>query len=113
MLHFHALEIAEVRPETDDAVGITFRVPDELAEAYRFRQGQHLNLKTGIDGQEVRRSYSICSSVADGSLRIAVKRVEGGLFSHYANETLKAGDRLEVMTPTGRFNTSRSKALLK
>jgi ring-1,2-phenylacetyl-CoA epoxidase subunit PaaE len=100
---FHRLVVAKVERETRDAVAITFAVPDSLAEAFRFAAGQHLTLRADIGGQDVRRSYSICSGVRDGSLRIAVKRNPGGVFSGWANETLKAGDTLEVLPPLGHF----------
>ena len=98
---FHSLTVADVRRETDDTVSIAFDVPANLAEDYAFRQGQYLTLRTTLDGQEVRRSYSICSGLDEGELRVAVKRVDGGLFSTYANENLKPGAQLDVMTPTG------------
>jgi ring-1,2-phenylacetyl-CoA epoxidase subunit PaaE len=100
---FHRLVVAKVERETRDAVAITFAVPDALAEPFRFAAGQHLTLRANIGGQDVRRSYSICSGVRDGSLRIAVKRNPGGVFSGWANETLKAGDTLDVMPPLGHF----------
>lgn len=100
---FHPLRIAEVRRETPDAVSIAFVVPPELAEAYRFQPGQHLTLRTVLDGEECRRSYSICAGLDDAALRVAVKRVEGGRFSAFANTQLRAGDVLDVMTPQGRF----------
>lgn len=100
---FHPLTVRDVRRETGDTVSIAFDVPPELAPAYRFVHGQYLTLRTVIDGQEVRRSYSICAGCDDGELRVAVKRVPGGLFSAYANGNLKPGDRVDVMTPMGRF----------
>ena len=100
---FHALRVADLRRETADAVSIAFAVPPDLVEDYRFKGGQYLTLRRTIEGQEVRRSYSICSGPDDGELRIAVKRVDGGLFSEWANSGIQAGDTLEVMTPTGRF----------
>lgn len=105
MMHFYPLTVSSVRRETDDCVSITFSVPDDLKEQFRFRQGQSLALRTKIDGQEVRRNYSICSSPLEEVLRIAVKKVPGGLFSSWANEQLKPGDTLEVTPPTGRFYT--------
>jgi len=104
MSKFHRLVVAKVERETRDAVAITFIVPAALAEAFRFAAGQHLTLRAYIGGQDVRRSYSICSGVQDGTLRIAVKRNPGGVFSAWANETLKAGDTLDVMPPMGHFN---------
>ncbi|MBB6290484.1 MULTISPECIES: 1,2-phenylacetyl-CoA epoxidase subunit PaaE [unclassified Pseudomonas] len=103
MSKFHSLRIREVRPETREAVSIAFDIPAELTEQFRFNQGQHLVVRAQIDGEEVRRSYSICSAVNDGELRVAVKRVGGGVFSAYANDVLKAGQSLEVMPPSGRF----------
>jgi ring-1,2-phenylacetyl-CoA epoxidase subunit PaaE len=100
---FHPLRIADVRRETDDAVSIAFDVPPELAERFRYTPGQYLTLKAEVNGEEQRRTYSISSGLDDGEWRIAVKRVEGGLFSAFANERLKAGDTIEVMPPAGRF----------
>jgi len=100
---FHRLAVAKVERETRDAVAITFAVPDALAEPFRFAAGQHLTLRADIGGEDVRRSYSICSGVQDGILRIAVKRNPGGVFSAWANDTLKAGDALDVMPPLGHF----------
>lgn len=105
MLKFHSLEVAEVRKETDDAVRIAFRVPPELAEAYRFTHGQHLNLRATVDGEELRRSYSICSAPGDPQLAICIKRIPEGRFSGWANDALQPGQRLDVMTPTGHFYT--------
>jgi ring-1,2-phenylacetyl-CoA epoxidase subunit PaaE len=101
--HFHRLKIAEVRRETPEAVSIAFTVPEELRDAFRFVHGQHVTVKTEIGGEEVRRSYSICSGVGEGELRIAVKKQTGGLFSAFANERLEQGQELDVMTPTGHF----------
>jgi len=105
MVQFHTLKVAEVRRETDDAVAITFDVPDALKDAFRFTQGQHVNVRTRINGEEVRRSYSICAGTDDGVLRIGVKRIDGGLFSSFANDDLKPGAELDVMTPRGHFYT--------
>ncbi|WP_295476812.1 1,2-phenylacetyl-CoA epoxidase subunit PaaE [uncultured Pseudomonas sp.] len=104
MSQFHSLTIKDVRPETRDAVSIAFDIPSELAEQFRFTQGQHLVMRTHIGGEEVRRSYSICTGTQDGELRVAIKRVAGGVFSAYANETLQVGHRLEVMPPSGHFH---------
>jgi len=102
-LHFHPLRVKSVRPETDEAVIVSFEVPDALAEQFRFTQGQHLTLKETIAGSEQRRSYSICAGPADGELRVGIRKVPGGVFSTWIAETLKAGDTLQVMTPEGRF----------
>lgn len=104
-MKYHTLRVSEVRRETPDTVSIAFELPDELRGAFAFTQGQYLALRADIDGEDVRRSYSICSGTDDGELRIAVKKVPGGRFSTYANERLKAGDTLEVMPPQGRFFT--------
>jgi ring-1,2-phenylacetyl-CoA epoxidase subunit PaaE len=100
---FHSLKVADVRKETADCVSISFEIPQDLVEAYRFTPGQYLTLRATIDGQDVRRSYSISSGSDDGECRVAVKKVENGLFSTWANEQLKKGDELQVMTPMGSF----------
>ena len=100
---FHRLAVDDLRRETPDAVSLTFAIPKELAGDYSFAPGQYLTLRTMLDGEEVRRSYSICSGPEDGELRIAVKKVDGGAFSNWAADELKAGDELDVMTPAGRF----------
>ena len=102
---FHALKIADVRQEIEDAVSISFEVPSDLVSDYFFKPGQYLTLRTQINGEEVRRSYSICSAPFENELRVAVKRVKGGLFSNYANEALHVGTSIDVMTPMGNFNT--------
>ena len=102
---FHRLRIKEVRRETPECVSLAFEVPADLAAEYRFVQGQHLNVRATLDDEEVRRSYSICSGVDDGELRVAIKKVPGGRFSVWANERLQAGDAIDVMTAEGRFFT--------
>ena len=102
---FHSLTIKEIRQETADCVSVAFQIPDELRADFEFVQGQYLTLRTDIQGEDVRRSYSICSGVEDPELRVAIKKVEGGKFSTYANESLKAGETLQVMTPAGKFYT--------
>ncbi|WP_236871475.1 FAD-binding oxidoreductase, partial [Burkholderia pseudomallei] len=106
---FHPLRIRDVRPETADAVTVSFEVPPELRDAYRFTQGQFVTLKAHVDGEETRRSYSICVGTTDydrdGELRIGIKRVRGGRFSNFAFDTLKPGHTIDVMTPDGRFFT--------
>src|SRR5690242_9531858 len=108
---FHALKVAAIEPLTDDSVAITFAVPDELAGEYDFTAGQHLTVRR--TGEDVRRSYSICSPAGSGVLRIGVKRIPGGTFSAYAAQELKVGDELEVMTPLGRFGTTLDPANAK
>ena len=106
---FHRLKIREVRPETADAISVAFEVPRELRDEYRFRQGQFLTLRERIGDEELRRSYSVCVGVPDyearGELRVAIKRVTGGRFSNWANERLRPGGEIDVMTPDGRFFT--------
>ena len=102
-LNFYPLTIADVQPETDTAVCVSFAVPEALADRFRFIQGQFLTLKAMIDGEEVRRSYSICSGVHDGHLRVGIKRVRGGKFSNHANDYFRVGDVVEVMPPQGSF----------
>ena len=104
MSKFHSLTIKDVRAETRDAVSIAFEIPQHLQDSFHFTQGQHLVMRTQMDGEEVRRSYSICTGVNDGELRVAIKRVSGGRFSAFANEQLKVGHSLEVMTPAGHFH---------
>ncbi len=103
---FHKLKVSDLRRETPDAVSIAFDIPGELRDAYRFRPGQHLTLKIKESGKELRRSYSICAGMDDNELRIAVKKVDGGSVSSWANEKLKTGDEIEVMTPQGRFGVT-------
>ncbi|WP_375411989.1 1,2-phenylacetyl-CoA epoxidase subunit PaaE [uncultured Bradyrhizobium sp.] len=100
---FHRLAVRDLRRESPDAISLTFAVPQELTAEYSFAPGQYLTLRTTMEGEEVRRSYSICSGPDDGELRIAVKKVDGGAFSSWAAEELKTGDELDVMTPAGRF----------
>jgi ring-1,2-phenylacetyl-CoA epoxidase subunit PaaE len=100
---FYTLTISDIRRETPDCVSIAFAIPSDLVQIFSFTQGQYLTLKTTLRGAEVRRSYSICSAVDDKELRVAVKKVEGGIFSTFANESLSIGDALEVMPPMGRF----------
>ena len=103
---FHRLAVHDLRRESADAVSLTFAIPQALAGDYDFAPGQYLTLRTMMDGEEVRRSYSICSGPDDGELRIAVKKVDGGAFSSWAADELRKGDELDVMTPTGRFGVA-------
>lgn len=110
--HFHSLKVKEVHPETSDCVSISFEVPESLKETFHFLPGQYLTLRKTIDGVEVRRSYSICAAPGD-ELRVAVKRVEAGKFSGFANLDLKVGDELEVMPPLGKFTPRHPKTTKK
>lgn len=103
---FHALTVKEVRQETDDSVSIAFEIPSDLRESYYYLSGQYLTLRAFINDEDVRRSYSLCSSPHENEWRVAVKQVENGKFSTYANSSLKAGDSLDVMTPMGNFAIS-------
>ncbi|HWP20089.1 MAG TPA: 1,2-phenylacetyl-CoA epoxidase subunit PaaE [Burkholderiaceae bacterium] len=100
---FHTLRVRNVEPDTSEAVIVTFDVPPELREVFGFTQGQYLTLRKEIDGQDLRRSYSICAGVDDGELRVGVRKVQGGVFSNWINERLKPGDTIQVMAPQGRF----------
>ena len=100
---FHPLRVRAVQPDTEEAVIVTFEVPAELQAAFGFTQGQYLTLRKEIDGQDLRRSYSICAGVDDGELRVGVRKVRGGVFSQWINEQLQPGDVISVMAPQGRF----------
>ena len=105
---FHPLTIAAVVPETDDSAVISFAVPPALEERFHHRPGQHLTLRTELDGEEVRRTYSICSTPDRPELRVAIRRVPGGLFSNWALDNLRSGDSIEVMPPTGHFTLDQA-----
>ncbi|WP_119157614.1 1,2-phenylacetyl-CoA epoxidase subunit PaaE [Caldimonas tepidiphila] len=102
-LHFHPLRVRDVRPDTDEAVIVSFDVPPELRDTFRFEPGQYLTLRGDVDGQDLRRSYSICAAPDDGELRVGVRRVPGGAFSCWINERLKPGATLQVIPPQGHF----------
>ena len=104
-VHFHRLLVREIVPETADANSIRFEVPPELRDAFAFKAGQHLTLRATIDGEEVRRNYSLCTAPADADWMVTVKRIGGGLFSNWVGDTLKPGDTVEVMVPHGSFTT--------
>lgn len=103
---FYRLKITQIKAETDTALCLSFAVPSELQERFNFIQGQYLTLRTELDGAEIRRSYSICSGVDDNRLQVAIKAIEGGLFSEYAHRELKVGDSIDVMPPKGDFHTA-------
>ncbi len=100
---FHPLRVCAIEPDTAEAVIVSFEVPPALRQVFGFIQGQYLTLRTTIDGQDVRRSYSICAGVDEAHLRVGVRRVAGGLFSNWIHRRLKVGDTLQVMAPQGRF----------
>jgi ring-1,2-phenylacetyl-CoA epoxidase subunit PaaE len=103
MSQFQTLTITSVERITDNSVALSFTIPEEIKDKFRFKAGQYVTLKTSINGEEVRRDYSICSSKNSGSLTVAIKAVDGGLFSVYANKDLKPGDSIDVSEPNGRF----------
>jgi ring-1,2-phenylacetyl-CoA epoxidase subunit PaaE len=100
---FHPLRVRTVQRDTEEAVVVSFEVPPELQAVFGFTQGQYLTLRKEIDGEDLRRSYSICAGVDDGELRVGVRKVRGGVFSNWINEHLKPGDVVNVMAPQGRF----------
>jgi ring-1,2-phenylacetyl-CoA epoxidase subunit PaaE len=103
MAEFHSVKVLDLYKETKDTSVVTFDIPEALHEEFRFRQGQHLTLKATINDDDVRRSYSLCSSPLDHKWQVAVKQIPGGVFSTYINEKLKIGDNIEIMAPSGRF----------
>lgn len=113
MSSFYKLTIKEIKRETNKSVSISFNIPEHLKDAFSFKAGQYITLKTTIDGNEVRRDYSLCSSPKSGEIKVAVKEVKNGTFSAYANNSLQVGDTLEVAPPKGRFvfepNDSKTK----
>ena len=108
-VHFHTLKVSDIKKETPDCISIAFEIPSELSSEFVFEQGQNITIRKTIDGEELRRSYSICTSPLESELRIAIKKVEGGRFSSFANDILKINDQLDVLPPTGRFNTKLNK----
>ena len=104
--HFHQLTVKEVRKETADCIAIVFGIPPQLQEIFSFTQGQNVTLKAMIAGEELRRSYSICSSPHDNELIIAIKKVSDGKFSSWAHLHLTKGSLVEVLPPTGKFFTA-------
>src|SRR6476469_6635197 len=103
--HFHALRVAEIVPETSEANSIRLDIPPELRDRFAFRAGQHLTLRTTIDGEEVRRNYSLCTAPDDQDWMVTVKRIGGGIFSNWVGDNLKPGDVIDVMPPHGSFTT--------
>lgn len=109
-VHFHALKVAEVVPETAEANSIRFEIPAELRDAFAFKAGQHLTLRATIDGEEVRRNYSLCTAPDDQDWMVTVKRIGGGVFSNWVGDRLKPGDTVDVMVPHGSFTTEFDRA---
>lgn len=103
---FYTLTVSDIRKETDNCVSVAFHIPDELKSTFHYLPGQYITIKKEIAGEELRRSYSLCSSPLESDFRIAVKKIKDGRFSTYANKNLKIGDELEVMNPIGNFTTT-------
>jgi len=102
-IHFHSLKIKDIKKETDDCVSVTFEIPETLRSEFAYKQGQSLTMRTTIGEEEVRRTYSLCSSPLENEWKVAIKKVDEGLFSTFANFNLKKGDMLDVMQPVGKF----------
>jgi len=105
---FYALRIKEIIRETPDCISIEFDLPEDLHEKFQFKAGQNITIKKEINGEEIRRSYSICAAPFEQKLKIAIKKINGGLFSTFANDVLKSGEVLNVMPPTGNFTTKHN-----
>ncbi|MBC7868540.1 MAG: phenylacetate-CoA oxygenase/reductase subunit PaaK, partial [Gloeobacteraceae cyanobacterium ES-bin-316] len=106
--HFHPLKIKEVKRETTDCVSVCFEIPTHLKQEFIYKEGQNITIKTTLDGQDLRRSYSLCTAPHEQEIKVAIKKVQAGLFSQFANEILQKGDVLEVLPPTGKFNAKIS-----
>jgi len=103
MAEFHQVKVAQIYKETKDTVVVEFDIPEQLHANFRFKQGQHLTLRKLINDEDIRRSYSLCTSPLDNEWKVAIKQIPGGVFSNYANKELKAGDTIEIMEPSGNF----------
>jgi len=103
MSKFYSIKIKEVKKETSDCVSIAFDIPNELKNEFQFKPGQHITTKAIIDGQDIRRSYSLCTSPNEQDFRVAIKQIENGVFSAFANHSVNTGDTMEIMPPTGHF----------
>ncbi len=108
-VHFHKLIIDSVIKETENCISVSFNIPEESKEAFAFTEGQNLTLKKELDGEDFRRSYSICTAPHEGKLKVAIKKVPGGKFSNWAYDNLKAGESLEVMPASGNFTLKNKK----
>ena len=109
MTRFHPLKVGEVRRESADSVSIVLTVPESLKREFAFAAGQYVTLRATIEGEDIRRSYSISSAPSEGVLRVGVKQVESGAFSTFVNQALKVGDVVETMPPEGRFTLPASR----
>ena len=106
MSQFHSIKVQDIYKETKDCSVVTFEIPNDLKQDFKYNQGQYLTLKTIINEQDVRRSYSLCSSPTDNTWQVAIKKINGGLFSTFVNDNLKTGDLIDVMPPNGKFFTA-------
>lgn len=113
MAKFHSIKVSDIYKETKDCSVVSFDIPEELKPEFQYSQGQHLTLKAMIDGKEERRSYSLCSSPTENKWQVAVKKINGGLFSGYVNDKVKKGDTLEIMAPSGKFFRETNKEVAK
>lgn len=113
MAKFHNIQVQDIFKETRDSAVVTFQIPEDLIPEFQYKQGQHLTLKTIIDGEEIRRSYSLCSSPVENKWKVAVKKINGGLFSTFINDTLKNGDFLDIMPPSGKFSVEVNPSMAK
>ena len=102
-VEFHPLRVIEVTPLTEDSAAVTLEVPEALATTFAYLPGHHVTIRADIEGDDVRRSYSICSNANSGKLRVGIKRLPGGVFSNWAIDRLRAGDVVDVMAPVGEF----------
>jgi len=109
-VRFHPLKVAEIVPETAEANSIRFDIPSDLRDEFAFKAGQHLTLRATINGEEVRRNYSLCTAPSDLDWMVTVKRIGGGLFSNWVGDQLRAGDTVDVMVPHGSFTTAFDRA---
>lgn len=108
--HFHSLAIRSIQTETSDCISLTLEVPPTLHETFLYLPGQYLTFRAGIEGEEVRRSYSLCSAPHENHLTVAIKKIEGGQFSNYAHQALQPGNQIDVMAPMGKFHPNLSPA---
>lgn len=107
-VHFHPLKIRSVKKETADCISVSFDVPENLKEAFQFKEGQNITVRQVVEGNEIRRSYSVCTAPHENELKVAIKAVDGGIFSSFA-QSLKKGDTLEILPPVGKFNAKLAK----
>jgi ring-1,2-phenylacetyl-CoA epoxidase subunit PaaE len=110
VLHFHTVTVKDIRRETEDCVSVSFNIPEDLRSQFQYKAGQYLTLRKYLNGEEIRRSYSLCSSPLDNEWRVAVKNVTNGKFSAYALNEMKVGDEIELMPPMGAFHTEINSA---